>query len=135
MKATIGDAIGLTGGNDEINLLECRIDALNKEMMELVNASVMGGEGIENHEDEFRDISQRIEQLNRRIEAIQESDQSNVSRQERIEMLQKIIEERNLNQDQYDDSIVRQMIECIKVYEDGKLTIIFGGGYEIEKHI
>lgn len=50
-------------------------------------------------------------------------------------MLQKIIEERNLNQDQYDDSIVRQMIECIKVYEDGKLTIIFGGEYEIEEHI
>ena len=33
----------------------------------------------------------------------------------------------------YDDSIVRQMIECIKVHNDGKLTIIFGGGYEIEE--
>lgn len=30
-------------------------------------------------------------------------------------------------------SIVRQMIECIKVHRDGKLTIIFGGGYEIEE--
>lgn len=70
MKATIGDAIGLTGGNDEINLLECRIVALNKEMMELVNASVMGGEGIENHEDEFRDISQRIEQFRKAIRAM-----------------------------------------------------------------
>ena len=34
---------------------------------------------------------------------------------------------------QYDDSIVRQMIECIKVHSDGRLTIIFGGGYEIEE--
>ena len=32
-------------------------------------------------------------------------------------------------------SIVRQMIECIKVHNDGKLTIIFGGGYEIEEKL
>lgn len=36
---------------------------------------------------------------------------------------------------QYDDSIVRQMIECIKVYPDGKLEIIFGGGYIVEESI
>lgn len=35
----------------------------------------------------------------------------------------------------YDDAIVRQMIECVKVHEGGKLTIIFGGGYEIEEQI
>lgn len=32
----------------------------------------------------------------------------------------------------YDESIVRQMIECIKVFKDGKLLVIFGGGYEVE---
>lgn len=31
--------------------------------------------------------------------------------------------------------IVRQMIECIKVYPDGKLDIIFNGGYTIVEHI
>ena len=35
--------------------------------------------------------------------------------------------------DDGEDSIVRQMIECIKVHGDGRLTIIFGGGYEIEE--
>ena len=25
------------------------------------------------------------------------------------------------------------MIECIKVHSDGRLTIIFGGGYEIKE--
>jgi uncharacterized protein YlzI (FlbEa/FlbD family) len=27
------------------------------------------------------------------------------------------------------------MIECIKVYPDGKLEIIFGGGYIVEESI
>ena len=37
--------------------------------------------------------------------------------------------------DTYDDSIVRQMIECIRVFHDGRLEIVFGGGYEIEEHL
>ena len=53
--------------------------------------------------------------------------------QARLEEIQSIIAKRGANETQYDDSIVRQMIECIKVYGDGRLTIIFGGGYEIEE--
>ena len=31
--------------------------------------------------------------------------------------------------------IVRQMVECIKVYPGGKLEIIFGGGYLVEESV
>ena len=40
MKSTIGEAIGINGGSDEIDLLERRIDALNKRMLDLVTLSV-----------------------------------------------------------------------------------------------
>ena len=33
----------------------------------------------------------------------------------------------------YFPTIVHQMIECVKVYPDGRLDIIFGGGYLIEE--
>ena len=133
MKATIGEAIGINGGSEEIDLLTCRIDALNKRMLDLVNETVAAGKDVESREDEFKDISDQIEQLNRRIAAIQESIHKDGSRQARLEEIQNIIAERNANETQYDDSIVRQMIECIKVHNDGKLTIIFGGSYEIEE--
>ena len=74
---------------------------------------------MESNEDEFKDISEQIEQLNRRIAAIQDSLANDMSRQERLEQIQKVIEQREQNSDQYDDSIVRQMIECIKVHSDG----------------
>ena len=133
MKATIGEAIGINGGSEEIDLLTRRIDTLNKRMLDLVNETVAAGKDVESNEDEFKGISDQIEQLNRRIAAIQESIHKNGSRQARLEEIQSIIAERNANETQYDDSIVRQMIECIKVHNDGKLTIIFGGGYEIEE--
>ena len=36
---------------------------------------------------------------------------------------------------EYAPTIVHQMIECVKVYPDGRLDIIFGGGYLIEEHL
>ena len=133
MKATIGEAIGINGGSEEIDLLTRRIDALNKRMLELVNETVAAGKDVESSEDEFKSISDQIEQLNRRIAAIQESVRGDATRQARLEEIQNIIAKRTANETQYDDSIVRQMIECIKVHSDGRLTIIFGGGYEIEE--
>ena len=133
MKATIGEAIGINGGSEEIDLLTRRIDTLNKRMLDLVNETVAAGKDVESSEDEFKGISDQIEQLNRRIAAIQENVHKDGSRQARLEEIQNIIAERNANETQYDDSIVRQMIECIKVHRNGRLTIIFGGGYEIEE--
>lgn len=135
MRSTIGDAIGLNGGSDEIDLLQRRIDALNGRMLNLVNESVQEGGDIESHEDEFKDISEQIEMLNKRIKAIQESECENGELQSRLREIQEIIDERKENQDTYDDAIVRQMIECIKVFADGKLLIIFGGGYEVEEYL
>lgn len=135
MKATIGDAIGLNGGSDEIDLLTRRIDALNKRMLTMVNEAIENGDDVESNEDEFKSISEQIEQLKRRITAIQESQIADASLQERLDKIQELIEQRNDNRNCYDDSIVRQMVECIQVHKDGKLSVIFGGGYTVEEQL
>ena len=135
MKATIGDAIGLNGGSDEADLLERRIDAQNRRMLALVNESVLNGEDIEKHETEFRQITEEIERLKTRIQAIREAASGEGELQNRLEVIQNTISERRKKPLEYDDSIVRQMIECIKVHSDGTLTVIFGGGYEVEEKI
>ncbi len=67
MKATIGEAIGANGGSDEIDLLERRIDAMNSRMLKMVSDSVERGADMEENEDEFKTISEQIEQLILRI--------------------------------------------------------------------
>lgn len=135
MKATIGEAIGLNCDSDEIDLLERRIDALNKRMITLVNESVQNGEDIEIHEDEFKAMSEESEQLKRRIDAIRERESKDDSYEQRLKIIQNTIGQRETNRDTYDDTIVRQMIECIKVFGDNHIKIIFGGGYEIEENL
>ena len=129
MKATIGEAIGLAVDSDEVDLLKRRIDALNKKMLDLVNESVRNGGDIETHEEEFKELSAEIDQLKKRIQALEESESSDIDRERRLSQLQNIIEYRKQHCDEYDDSIVRQMIECIKIYSNGELQIIFGGGH------
>lgn len=135
MKATIGDAIGLNGGSDEVDILERRIAVLDKRTLELINESVSAGTDFESHEDEFRDLSEEKKQLERRIAAIKESLADDESVRHRLSEIEATIEERAKNKDTYDDAIVRQMIECIRVYHDGRLEIIFGGGHEVEEHL
>ena len=135
MKATIGEAIGFGGDTDEIDLLERRIDALNSRLLKMVSESVENGSDMEDNEEEFRNISEQIEQLNSRIRAIRESEISYEDRRERLRQIQETIDQRMAKRDRYDDSIVRQMVECIKVCDEGRIKVIFGGGYEIEEQI
>ena len=135
MKATISEALGLDGDSEEVDMLERKIEALNNKMLALVNESVISGEGIEAHESEFMTLSQETELLKQRIAAIQESAARDDGEQNRLEQIQAIIAERESKCMEYDDSIVRQMVECIKVYPGGKLEIIFGGGYLVEETV
>ena len=135
MRATIGEAIGLNGSSDEIDLLTRRIEALNKRMLTMVNNAILNGEDIENSEADFKDISEEIAQLNQRIESVRENLHGDAELAERLARIQSTIDEREKNKGIYDEAIVRQMIECIQVHKGGKLTIIFGGGYEVEEHI
>lgn len=134
MKATIREAIGANGGSDEIDLLERRIDALNTRMLRMVNESVESGSDLEESEEEFKQISDQIEQLRRRIETVRNASDEDDS-ETRLRLIQTTIDQRNARRQEFDDSIVRQMIECIKVYEDGQIKVIFGGGHEIEESI
>ena len=135
MRATIGEALGLNGDPEEVDMLERKIEALNNKMLALVNESVASGEGIETHESEFMSLSQELELLKQRIATIQESAATDSGNQDRLEQIQAISAEREHNRTEYDDSIVRQMVECIKVYPGGRLEIIFGGGYLVEEAV
>ena len=128
-RATISEALGLNGDPEEVDMLERKVEALNNKMLALVNESVSSGDGIEAHESEFMTLSQETELLKQRIAAIQESTAKDNGKQSRLEQIQAIISERESKCMEYNDSIVRQMAECIKVYPGDKLEIIFGGGY------
>ena len=84
---------------------------------------------------EFQQIAQELEQLNRRLKAIQESHTANDDYERKVQFLSEAIERKKHHLNEYDDTLVRQMIECVKIHSDGKAEIIFGGGYTMEEQI
>ena len=135
MKATISDALGLSGSSDEADLLQRQIDALNKQMLDLVNKCAKNGEGFDAYEETFREINDHINQLKSRINAIQQNQSSDKEYKKKLDMIEQIINERKASTNSYDDTIVRQMVECIKIFHDGRIEVYFGGGTMIEEHI
>ena len=138
MKATLCDALGLNGAKEEEDLLLRRVEALNKKMLEIVNESVENGEDIESREDEFRNISEEIARLNERISAIQKAAGQDVNAKGRMEFIEKQLAKMKGRIREYDDfaeTVVRQMVECVKVFEGGKIEVVFGGGYAVEERI
>lgn len=138
MKATLCDALGLNGAKDEEDLLLRRVEALNKQMLEIVNESVENGEDIESREDEFRNISEEITRLNERISAIQKAAGQDVNAKGRMEFIEKQLAKMKGRIREYDDfaeTVVRQMVECVKVFDGGKVEVVFGGGYAVEERI
>lgn len=135
MKATLAQELGMDGDAEARDFLHRRIDALNKRMMEIVNKSVAQGEEIDAYDEELREISEQIAHLNRQMEAMDEGESMTEEGKAKAKEMQETIRNRLQNQDQYDDTIVKQMVECIRVYKDKRLEIVFGGGITIEEYL
>ena len=135
VRATLEDALGLNEENDEIQLLQSRIEALNKRMVEIIGESVKNGIGFDECEEECKDLSEQVKLLQSRITSLEEKESSPPNRTDKMKLIQHEIDSRKTAEDHYDDSIVRQMIECVKVFPDGKVEVYFGGGYMIEEQL
>ena len=135
MKASLSEALGLGGSSEEMELLNRRIESLNNKMMAMINEAVAEGKSIDDNEGEFKELSDEIAQLNSRVEAIKELMAHDESAKERLKSINAKVEELKDGITEYDDTIVRQMIECVKVCKDGKIQVIFGGGTAIEEQI
>lgn len=135
MKATIGEALGIQAKTAEIDELKRRIDALNQKMVSIIQKAARDGEDIEEHESEFKEMAESIALFKQRISVLEQAKSTDAEMSERMAKIQEIIDERQAHQDVYDDSIVRQMIECIKVFSNGNIEVYFGGGNCIHETI
>ena len=135
MEASIGEALGINVDAAERDMLTTRIKQLETEMMSKIDMSIGQGLSIEDSESEFKRISDEISQLTSRLNALNEQGKTDEDRQRRIEDVKAGLEQFKDCTTVYNDTAVRKMIECIRVYSDGALDVIFGGGYTIHERV
>lgn len=132
MKSTIAEATGVIEQDNSKAVVQARIDALNKEMLGLVETNLQNGLTLDETEGKFKELSEQIDALMRRLECMESTTPTSNDQGAYVEKLIRGIDIYKGADAEYDDNIVRQTIECIRVFPDGKLTVIFGGGYAVE---
>lgn len=119
---------------DELNpiLLESRIRELQKTMMELVAVSTKAGNSG-SYEEKFKAISDEIMLLQKTLDQHKAQQNGPDAFALQIEDLCRALQDAPFECTEYKDSVVRQMIDTIKVMNADTLRIAFKGGYEVEQ--
>lgn len=135
IRDSITEAIGLTEETPEAITVKHRIALLNQEIMTLVDISLSEETPLEDYDEKFKALSDEIATLTGRLKAIEDAGKTAEELKEKQQNIHSAIEQMKTCCVEYDEQAVRQMIECIRAYPDGKLEIIFGGGYTVTEQL
>jgi hypothetical protein len=115
-------------------VIENRISELEGVTMELVTVAQKTGSS-ESYESKFTALKDEIGALRRTLEQCRakQSGPDELTRQ--IDDICRALQKRSLESKKYSDSVVRQLIDTIKVVGDDKLLIIFKGGIHMEQSL
>lgn len=128
-------ALGLDGGSDgEEKLdLELRITEIDAEIDSMINS--VSAETIESFdEDKVEELIKEKSGLQQQLALFDDSNRKQ-ERQSRLDDLFKILEGIKNRPLDYDNEIVRRIIECVVVESKEKIKVIFAGGLMIDQPI
>ncbi len=112
--------------------IENRIRELQDSMMELVVVAAKAG-NAESYEDKFKEISEEIKSLQKKLEQYQAEQNGPDELARQIDDICKALEDAPFEITEYSNNIVRQFIDTIKVVNEDKLLFIFKGGITMEQ--
>jgi len=94
---------------------------------------VKNNANIEDFDDKFEEISNEIKILKATLIAQEKKEITLGNTNSRIAEIFQILENENLNLIEYDEILVRQLIENVTVLDKDKIRIEFKGGFQIEQ--
>ena len=100
--------------------IDTRLEALQKDLLKKANAK-----------KGFDDLAEEIEMLRSEKEALLLEDANRIGIQQRLDGLEAFLAEQTTEVTEYDEGLVRQLIEKITVYDD-HLAFEFKSGLETE---
>jgi len=134
--ATLKDSLrmALATGEDTIDkaAIESRIRELQTVMLDLVQVSAKSNSSADFFEDKFKEISDEIKELQERLQSHEQRQTAAQNISSRIGEIFALLESEDLNLTEYDEALVRRLIEEVKVLSEGKVLVVFNGGMEVE---
>ena len=106
-----------------------------KALRQEISKNCRTEEDFTRYEGQFQKISEEIRKLSALLAAEEEKSKADISRNSQLEEIMALAENGQFRMEQYDDLVIRRMIECITVNSPSSLTLRFKGGAEVQAEI
>lgn len=103
------------------------IDDARNDYITLIASGTMDEETLD---EQFQKLYTEEQELNSRLKALEDKNNIDNNKRDRIIQALQSIENNSCELAEYNDMLVRKLIECIKVKSKTEITVIFKGGIE-----
>lgn len=132
IRQGISVAFGCRDTGADPRALQNRIVALCDEQTRLIDELQSGTTDAHAYDERLREITAEILQLQTELREQKQQEQALANGDARLKELFEIIDAMPVRLDEYDDSLVKRIVERVMVKDESTLSITFEGGYEVE---
>ena len=115
---------------DETSSLRLRLNELNTHLIELVATNTAGGIDDTDNDAIYAGVETEIFALQRRLAELEEVRQEHTQTSERLEEIFAVLERLKHSTISWDEKMIRQMVQWVKVLDSGRVLVVFKGGAE-----
>ena len=124
----------LSGSNDdEIKQIEQRLKDIDQARNDFVKLIATGACDPDYLDDEFARLYSEEERLSQKLISLKA--QANTESNELANEIKADIDNSSFELQQYDDILVRKVVECVKILNKEEISVTFKGGYEIKSEL
>lgn len=115
--------------------IENQIADKQSEVKSLIQLNLKSGSNTEKYDAEIAKIYAEIMTLRQQLKRAKNEVENNIKINEGVARAAKWIEENSMVFDEYDDVIVRRLVDTIQVNGDDTITVFLKGGVQITEGI
>lgn len=129
--------MGLSGEQTEDKTIDIQIEIarLDKEYVDLLNQITADIENAEALESQLEEIIIKKHSLQNELQIYENSNSKQANTKTRLDEIFQIIEGLKNHPMEFNDVIIRQILDCIIVESKEKIKVVFVGGYEVEQRL
>jgi hypothetical protein len=102
-------------------------------MYDLIEKNAKSGINDMNFDREYERISEERKQILKARNEYTEQKLLYDTYSHRVNEMQKFLEDKNYSMTEFDDALVRQLIQTVKIMSEDKMIIVFKSGIELEQ--
>lgn len=124
----------LSGSSDnEIRQIKQRLKDIDQARNDFVNLIATGACAPDSLDYEFARLYSEEEKLSQKLLSLKA--QGEVVQSELADDIKTVIDSSSFKLQQYDDVLVRNVVECVKILNKEEISVTFKGGYEVKSEL